>query len=767
MANGNVLARHRLPDRIQSGLLIAFTVTIFLTDILASYDLKIYLLYCIVIAIAPLQLKNLRTSTIAGLMTILIALGYFIPDIAGEPWPEAIRRLLTIITVWVIAYVIRNFNKYESLERSIIETDSNAIIVIDKLGKIEISNSAAENLLGYKSSEFVKHNIVDLLPDNTLLYTHRSVTDSKTLRPQMNRHQTELVQKHGDRIPVEISTNLFRYDADEYTTVIVRDLRSQKASESELQYEHDLNENIINTTRCIIVILDRKANIISSNPYLTEISGHNPEDIKGRNWFDIFIPEYDKSRILGIFNNAINGLDTDGTVNPINTADGGERVIIWSNTCLYDDDNNIIGVLCTGQDITNRQLEQETLLARTQQLVAFSEIAFQSLQEHDFPNLIRFILRYIINSTAPAQVIYCELADDNNLFHTWSISGKSYSSFRETTIPVVPDSLAHQALQQNRPVCIQDFPTCRQTRKITEINEPDFDSVLSVPVGADKTPVGALCVYHDQPYEFTETDINFLESVANILGIVIEKNRAKDKTALLLEERMKLSRINLIGELGSHIAHEINQPLTALMNYLESCKLLLIAENNHVSEPVANLMKKAMTEAERASSIIRNIRDYVETGQLNRTEENINKVIEDTCELMSSQLASRKITLTLELQADVPPVNLDKMQIQQVLINIINNSMDAMESSREKQIVITTSVEDGETVDVSIHDTGPGVIPAMLNTDFRVSVDTHKKGLGIGLPICQSIISAHGGKCWFSETVQGGATFNIIFPVHE
>jgi len=767
MAYSKTLAGQQLPDWLQAGLVIFVTVSIFLVDILASFDIKILLLYCIVIAVAPLILKNLRTTTIARLITVLIVLGYFIPDMTEELWPEGTRRLLTILTVWVITYVVRNFSKFEHLEKSIFVADSNAIIVINRLGKIELSNDAAEELFGYKGRELLRYCFVDLLPDNILDCATEAANGSKTIKPQLDRHITEIVHKSGARIPVEISTNRFHHDTEEYTTVIFRDISSLKDIETRLQHEHVLNEIIVNTTRSIIVILDSKADIISCNPYLEELTGHKREDVKDLNWFDIFIPKIDQPRIKDIFTSNINGVNTDGTVNAILTADGRKRIVIWSNSCMYDENDQVIGVLCTGQDITDRQLEQENLLMRTQQLGALSDIACQALQETDFRKLIQFVIKYLINTIPAAKIMYCELAEDKTCFHTWSMFEKSHSTFHETTIPVVKDSLAHQTLVRNQPICIQDFPAHRQIRKLTEINEQDFYSVLSVPVGADKAPVAVLCVYHDKSYEFTDREINLLESVTNILGIVVEKNRAKNQVEMLWQDRMKVSRLNLIGELGSHIAHEINQPLTSLMNYLESSKKLLHAKYGQIPEAIENLIEKTLSEAERASSIISNIRDYVETGLLNKTRVNINTVIEQTCELLSPQFSARRIALSFEPQSDLPAVSIDKMQIQQVLINVLNNSIEAMASSREKRIVITTCMEDAETVIVCIHDSGPGVIPAMLDADFRILIDVQKKGLGIGLSICQSIIAAHHGKCWFSESIQGGATFNFTLPVNE
>jgi len=537
--------------------------------------------------------------------------------------------------------------------------------------------------------------------------------------------------------------------------------------EEKLRQEHDINVTLLKSARCIILYLDLDARIVNFNPYFEEITGHRLDDIKGMNWFEVCIPEPDRPRIGILFDSAVAGINTDGTINAILTADGGQRTIIWSNTGITGKDGDLNGLLCCGQDITDRVFAQDHLLIRTQQLVSLSEIAKQALREPRFHRFIEFILEYIINSMGANKVAYIELAETRNLNQIYSGSKTRHLSYHQLTLPVIPDSIAMQALTLNHTVTVSGFNTDDRYRKITELDEQQFSSAIAEPIASSESAIGAICVYHEVEHQFTDEEISYLQSVANIISIVVERNRTQSRSILLSQEILKLSRINLVGVLGTHIAHEINQPLTALMNYLQSSKRLIQSRFGTLPESIETIMEKSLIEAERAAAIIRNIRDYIESGQLHRASEDLNQVIEEICEYIAPELTKKHIILELDLQQDIPPVKMDKLQIQQVLINIIHNSIEAMASSTNKRITISSLRNSANTVMVAIQDTGYGVKPELLDTEFKITLNPRKDGLGLGLSICKSIIDAHNGTCWFSAEQREGAIFNFSLTVNE
>jgi two-component system sensor kinase FixL len=245
--------------------------------------------------------------------------------------------------------------------------------------------------------------------------------------------------------------------------------------------------------------------------------------------------------------------------------------------------------------------------------------------------------------------------------------------------------------------------------------------------------------------------------------MALERQQTHARTMMFLQERSKRSHRHLAGELGTQIAHEVNQPLTALMNYLQSIKRLLRTNYGEMPESIDTLIEKTITEAERAASLVRQFRDYLETDELNKAPAGINGVIMETCDILQPQLKSNQISLDLDLQHDIPAVSMDKMQIQEVLIHVIHNGIEAIGEGAKRNIHIMSRCND-DVVTVSVRDSGPGISQDALEILSSAST-TNENGFGFGLSICKSIIGAHDGQWWFSEGLEGGAIYNFTLPV--
>jgi len=525
-----------------------------------------------------------------------------------------------------------------------------------------------------------------------------------------------------------------------------------------------IDADLFKTARCIILYLDADARIVNFNPYMEVICGYRIDDVKGKNWFDVFIPEVEKDRITSVFNESRSGLNTDGTISQIITADGSLRTVIWSNTRQLDQNGNVSDLLCCGQDITDRQISQDHLDIRTQQLFSLSDIAYQALQEPRFEKLITYILNYVLNSFDAARAIYLEQTEEGDMFEAYATDNSSHTIFHRMNIPVLPGSLTAQVLQTNQTILIPDFQDDRRFIKHTEIDEDRYNSCMATPSGTGEITIGVLSVYLDSKHEFTDEEVNYLQSIANLICIVVERNRNQARAMLLAQELARLSRVKLVGEMGAHIAHELNQPLTALSNYLQGCRNIIHSSFDDVPEPIAMLMNKTLNEAERAAAIIKHIRDYIETGRLNITTESINQVIEETCNLVTHELSKKKITLSLDLDMDIPTSAFDKLQIQQVLVNVIQNSIEAMQTVVNKQLLIC-STTNGRFIEIAVQDTGIGQVPDLRATIFKFIPGRENGKIGIGLSICKSIIDDHGGTCRFTRGSNGETRFCFTLPL--
>ena len=266
-------------------------------------------------------------------------------------------------------------------------------------------------------------------------------------------------------------------------------------------------------------------------------------------------------------------------------------------------------------------------------------------------------------------------------------------------------------------------------------------------------------------------DTELFDSEGKLIGIlaigmdITERRDAEKRIHNLQKEILLASRMSTIGELGTSLAHELNQPLTALANYVHACKRMLDDDSITAKEALPGVMEKIINEADRAASIIIHLRNYFEYGTIEKHPEDINAIISDACELIAAEAEKRRVTVNRNLECNLPHVMVDRIQLQQVLSNLLNNSLQALEHQVKREITINTVREQEDFVEINIQDSGPGVDPDLLSQRFKHVFSENKQGLGVGLSICQSIIDAHGGRLWQTMTPGGGATFHFTVPV--
>jgi len=230
----------------------------------------------------------------------------------------------------------------------------------------------------------------------------------------------------------------------------------------------------------------------------------------------------------------------------------------------------------------------------------------------------------------------------------------------------------------------------------------------------------------------------------------------------LQSEVTHMSRFTALGEMASTLAHEINQPLTAISNYLRGCNRLLERIDDPSAPMLRDAIAKAADQALRAGDIIRRLREFVARGDSERRIESLPRLIEEASTLALIGAKEHGIAVAFRLDPAVDLVIADRIQIQQVLVNLIRNAVEVMaDVSDARELDIETRAVSDETVQVSVADTGGGLAPEVARHLFQPFVTTKRKGMGLGLSICRTIVEAHGGKIWVDARPQGGTIFRF------
>ena len=260
-----------------------------------------------------------------------------------------------------------------------------------------------------------------------------------------------------------------------------------------------------------------------------------------------------------------------------------------------------------------------------------------------------------------------------------------------------------------------------------------------------------------------EIDLEGRRLFTGFVRDITERHVARERLQELQSELLRASRLSAMGQMASALAHELNQPLTAIINYVQATRRM-VANANVPRERLEDTMDKAVAQASRAGQIIHRMRQFLQKGETERQPEAINKVLEEASALALVGAKESGVVVHMELGTDLAPVMIDRIQVQQVILNLIRNGIEAMQDEPQRELRIATEQTDNDMILITVADTGPGLAPDVAGQLFQPFVTSKEKGMGLGLSICRSIIDAHGGKIWATPNPGPGVTFRFTLP---
>jgi two-component system, LuxR family, sensor kinase FixL len=473
-----------------------------------------------------------------------------------------------------------------------------------------------------------------------------------------------------------------------------------------------------------MVLIDTKGRITRFNRSAERVFGYRAEDVAGQN-VRMLMPEPFRSehdgylaryhatgerRIIGL-GRSVTACRRDGSTFPIDLSVG---------EFVADGERGYVGIL---RDISERQMQESRFRHKAEQL--------RLLLEH-----------------APTPVI---VTDPSGRIQNVNVACLNLLGYERQELETM--RLSDLIETEDRADVLADFHHVRQesdTRqrevRVRHRGGEPVPVLLYVGCGRDN---------EGRPMLF----IAELIDRSALQQATYEADRLRDRLA-------HASRLGMLGEMVSGIAHEVNQPLAAITNYASACRRMLSSGQTTPGE-LLEVLGKISRQAERAGQVIRGLRSLVRDRDVERPVPlELNPVVEEVAALAEIDLRGTPLRLELDLSEGLPRVLGNGVQIQQVVINLIRNGAEAMrEAQREGRVLVTTALTGDRTIEIRVRDQGPGVDPTIEPRLFDPFLTTKPQGMGLGLSICKSIAQAHGGELTYRRSPEGGAEFTLRLPV--
>ncbi len=248
-----------------------------------------------------------------------------------------------------------------------------------------------------------------------------------------------------------------------------------------------------------------------------------------------------------------------------------------------------------------------------------------------------------------------------------------------------------------------------------------------------------------------------------LLGLTMDVTAQVEAEARLAAARdrvLRVSRLSAMGSMASTLAHELNQPLAAIANFSAACRNMLLGPARPSDEKIVDLLDRTAAQAKRAGEVIRKMRQFTVTGELVLQPENLGDILLSASEMVRERRDCAGVRIVCEPDPALPRVMADRLQLEQVLNNLIANGAQATAGCAVREVLVTAGC-DGDCVVVSVADSGVGIPDDVRENLFEPFRTTKEKGLGLGLPICRTIVEAHGGKLWAQANAPQGTIFHF------
>ena len=593
--------------------------------------------------------------------------------------------------------------------------------IVDAAGMVLSANGSGAAELGYRVDELLGQSVFQVFPDSEREYVRANFDLCLQSIGQANTWEVQKIRKDGAKLWVrENAKAIKRSNGDVVVLIACEDITERRRAEDAVRESAKRFRALIEHAYEVVLLLDRNSSILYASPSVERVLGYAPQELVGRSGFDFLHPDQtDDAR-----DRLAQAQDRPGNVytsQQLIRHKYGEW--LWTENTVTNllDEPSVRAFVMNLRDITKRRRAEEALRESERRFRDLAETGsdwfWESGPDHRFTDFSAGARIFGPGLGATRWELAADVDEDPEKWRKHRAALDARQPFRSFTY---------------------------------KIRRADGSTVY---VSVSGKPL------FDKQGRF--------RGYRGIASDVSDTVRADAAERALQDARMQLAhfaRITSLGALTASIAHEINQPLTAVVLNAGAGLRWLNQDPPDLAEARRHFASIAR-DGRRAGDVIARIRALAKKDPIVMDRFDINDAIRETVELTRGEITRDRVALDVKLADPMSPILGDRVQIQQVLLNLILNAIEAMGNGEPRALSIVTREGDAENVLVSVSDTGPGLDPANVDRIFEAFHSTKPDGLGLGLSICRSIIEAHQGKIWARKNAARGSTFQFTLPV--
>jgi two-component system, LuxR family, sensor kinase FixL len=571
--------------------------------------------------------------------------------------------------------------------------------------------------------------------------------------------------------------------------ILFNDISDRRRAETALRESEARYRALFDVSPQVVWFADAAGRCTYVNRHYTDFAGLPAERVLGDGWLAALHPE-DRAGARAAWAEAVASEgDYEVEYRIRRGADGSHRWFLVRGAPLRGPDGRVERWIGVGVDIDDRRRAEEALRRRSRKLKLLSEAAAGLLSAGDPDEVLRPLFRALAEKLG-LDVAFSFVADEGGEgLRLASCFGVPQEVEAGLAGLALVQAVCGTVAQTRRAMCVADVQASGDPT-VRPIKDLGVRAYACFPLlAAGDRLLGTLSFGSRRRDRLSEGDLAFLGSIARYLAVVRERLRAeaalRASEARLRElqaELLHVSRLSAAGEMAAALAHELNQPLTAAASAVQAARRTLASASPEGLDgqppEVREAMDLAAEQARRAGQIVRRLRDFVARGEADPRLESLPRLVEEAAALALVGAKERRVAVALRIEPGLPPVLADRVQVQQVLFNLMRNALEAMddgqgpargggEAPRRRELVVAAGPAGAGSVEVAVVDTGPGLAPEVAGRLFEPFVSTKPEGMGVGLSICRSIVEAHGGRLWAEPNPGGGTVFRFTLPARR